>query len=122
MRADKATNIAKVAKTLLENPLQTEREIAEKVWIGNWTVNRVKQELEQNGAKDPRILWLTDEDFVLMEDIQKEKKRRLQEADNINNRDLDTWEQTATKRYSLFRWNATDEQGGLKWIQNIDIV
>lgn len=122
MRADKATNIAKVAKTLLENPLQTEREIAEKVWIGNWTVNRVKQELEQNGAKDPRILWLTDEDFVLMEDIQKEKKRRLQEAYNINNRDLDTWEQTATKRYSLFRWNATDEQGGLKWIQNIDIV
>jgi hypothetical protein len=29
MRADKATNIANVAKELLENPLQTERQIAE---------------------------------------------------------------------------------------------
>jgi hypothetical protein len=31
MRVDKQKNIAKVAKTLLENPLQTEREVAEKI-------------------------------------------------------------------------------------------
>jgi hypothetical protein len=28
----------------------------------------------------------------------------------------------STARYSLFRWNATDSQGWLKWIDNIDIV
>jgi hypothetical protein len=39
-----------------------------------------------------------------MLDIQKEKKRRLkEESEQINNSDIDKWEQTATRRYSLFR-------------------
>lgn len=122
MRADKAKNIAKVAKELLQNPLQTERQVAENLWIWAWTVNRAKQELEQNGAKDERIVWLTDEDFNLMTTIQKEKFRRLQDPEKINDNDLDKWENTATKRYSLFRGSATDNEWGLKWIQNIDIV
>lgn len=31
MRSDKKKNIAKVAKSLLENPLQTEREVADSI-------------------------------------------------------------------------------------------
>lgn len=115
MRADKATNIANVAKELLENPLQTERQIAEWLWIWAWTVNRAKQELEQTGAKDDRIIGLTDKDFKLMKKIQKEKFSRLSEDPKwVNNNDLDKWENTAVKRYSLFRWSATDKEWGLK--------
>lgn len=114
MRADKATNIANVAKELLENPLQTERQIAEWLWIWAWTVNRAKQELEQNGAKDERIIGLTDRDFELMKKIQDVKFKRIETDDVINNNDLDKWENTATKRYSFFRGSATDEQWGMK--------
>lgn len=115
MRTDKAINVANVAKELLENPLQTERQIAEWLWIWAWTVNRAKQELEQTGAKDDRIVWLTDKDFDLMKIIQKEKFSRLEEDPKwINNNDLDKWENTAVKRYTLFRWDVTDEKWGLK--------
>ena len=122
MRVDKAKNISKVAKELLENPLQTERELANNLWIWAWTVNRAKQELEQNGAKDDRIIWLTDKDFELMKQIQEVKFKRLQEDEQINNNDLDKWENTAVKRYSLFRWSATDKEWGLKQIESIDIL
>lgn len=122
MRADKATNIAKVAKEILSNPLQTERQISEWLWIWAWTVNRAKQELEKNGAKDERIVWLTDWDFDLMKLFQQEKFTRMQSPEKVNDNDLDKWENTATKRYSLFRGNATDSEWGLKWIDSIDIL
>ena len=122
MRADKATNIANVAKELLENPLQTERQIADTLWVNHTTVNRAKQELQQTAPKDDRIVWLTDWDFDLMKVIQQEKFARLQDPENVNNNDLDKWENTAVKRYSLFRWSATDEQWGLKQIESIDIL
>ena len=121
MRADKATNIANVAKELLENPLQTERQIADTLWVNHTTVNRAKQELQQTAPKDDRIVWLTDRDFDLMKVIQQEKFARLQEPENVNNNDLDKWENTAVKRYSLFRWSATDEQWGLKETVTIEI-
>jgi hypothetical protein len=36
--------------------------------------------------------------------IQDEKFRRLQEEkEKINNTDINKWEETATKRYTLFR-------------------
>ncbi len=122
MRADKATNIANVAKELLENPLQTERQIADTLWVNHTTVNRAKQELQQTAPKDERIIGLTDRDFELMKKIQDVKFKRIETDDIINNSDIDKWEQTATKRYSFFRWSATDEQWGLKQIESIDIL
>lgn len=123
MRTDKAINVANVAKELLENPLQTEREVANSLWINHTTVNRAKQELQQIAPKDDRIVWLTDKDFDLMKIIQKEKFSRLEEDPKwINNNDLDKWENTAVKRYTLFRWDVTDEKWGLKTIDNIDII
>jgi hypothetical protein len=38
-----------------------------------------------------------------MKQIQEVKFKRLQEDEQINNNDLDKWENTAVKRYSLFR-------------------
>lgn len=80
------------------------------------------KELEQTWAKDPRIVWLTDKDFELMEQIQQVKFKRLKSEENINDNDLDKWENTAVKRWSLFRGNATDEQWGIKNIESIEIL
>lgn len=114
MRADKKANIAKVARVILNNPLLTRDEVAEEAWVWTWTASRALSELDENGRKDERIVWLTDEDFNLMKKIQQEKFKRLQEPEKINDNDLDKWENTATKRFTLFRWSATDSEWGLK--------
>jgi hypothetical protein len=121
MRTDKKISIAKVAKEVLNNPLLNQREIADKTWLSLGNVNDKLNILEQEGQKDDRIIWLTDKDFELMKQIQNVKFKRLQEDEQINNNDLDKWENTAVKRYSLFRWSATDEQWGLKETVTIEI-
>ena len=122
MRADKKANIAKVAKVALLEPLLTRDQIAEKAWVWAGTASRALAELDENGHKDDRIIWLTDWDFDLMKVIQKEKFARLQNPEQVNDNDLDKWENTAVKRYSLFRWSATDKEWGLKGIESIDIL
>jgi hypothetical protein len=122
MRSDKKKSLSKVAKAILSNPLMNEREIAEKASVSNWTAHNMIKELEQTWAKDDRIVWLTDEDFVIMKRIQEVKKQRLNKPEEVNNSDIDKWEQTATKRYSLFRWDATDKDWGLKNIESIEIL
>jgi hypothetical protein len=60
--------------------------------------------VEQSGTKDDRIISLTDKDFEMMQDIQKEKFRRLKEEKNeLNNSDINQWDKTAQARYSIFR-------------------
>ena len=100
-RADADKNKLKVAKELLKNPLQTEREIVESTWLGKWTVHRQKKELEKNGAKDDRIKGLLDWDMEILQIIQSQKKERLAGKD-VSNRDIDTWENTANKRRIMF--------------------
>ena len=116
-RVDRKINEEIIAKEFLENPLQTLREVEEKTWISRTTVWDVKNNLDKIWQKDDRIITLTEEDFELMLSIQQEKKRRLnEEKEKINNTDIDKWEQTATKRYSLFRWNITNKEW---WIQSL---
>lgn len=109
-RTDKKRNLAKVAKVIIENPLLTEREIAKKAKVANWTAHRAKKEIEQNGAKDDRIVGLTDEDFEIQKIIQAEKRRRLEKPEKISNKDLDTRDNSAMKRYTIFRWSATNKE------------
>lgn len=122
MRADKKSNIATVAKEILNNPLLNQREIAKRTWLSLWNVNDKLNIIEQEWVKDDRIIGLTDWDFDLMKQIQKEKFNRLATPETINHWDIDKWENSATRRYSLFRWSATDDQWGLKNIDNIDIL
>ncbi len=70
IRADKKRNVSKVAKAVIEKPLLTERQIAEEVGIGKSSVNRAMQELGQNGAKDPKIIEITDRDLRNIEAMQ----------------------------------------------------
>jgi len=119
MRVDKVKNIEKVIKERLENPLQTTREIANKIWIDHWTVARLDKELPQIATKDDRIITITEKDFEILEIIQKEKKNRLlNETEKINNSDIDKWEQTATRRYMLFKWDITNPNW---WLKDLDL-
>lgn len=123
MQKDKQKRLWKVVKELLKDPLLTTREIEEKTWISKSTVaNYINNDLDTVGLKDDRIINITDKDFELMNLIQQEKFRRIQEEkEKINNTDINKWEETATKRYSLFRWNATDKQWWLNYSNYSDL-
>lgn len=116
MQKDKQRRLEKVAKELLNNPLQTTRELEEKTWVSKSTIaSYISNDLDTLGQKDERIITITEKDFELLNLIQEEKRRRLnEEKEKINNNDIDKWEQTATKRYMLFKWEATDKEWWLK--------
>lgn len=114
-RSDKKKNIDKVAASLAKNPLQSEREIAKDAWVSNWTAHNAKKEVEQTWAKDNRIISLTDKDFELMQLIQKRKFERMNDTKTpVNDSDVNNWDKTAQARYTIFRWDITDEKGWLK--------
>lgn len=122
MRTDKAKNIAKVAKALLENPLQTEREIADNTWVSHWTAHNLKAEVGQIWAKDWRIIGITDKDLENIEAMQAVVASKIRNEDEMKNTRI--WElaqamREATARYSLFRWNATDEKW---WMKLPDVI
>lgn len=118
VRTDKQINIDKIAAYIVANPLSTVREIAIATGIWKSTVaEHIKSDdVGQKGIKDDRIVSLTDEDYDIMLTIQGIKKWRLKDnPDNISNGDIDKWETTATRRYSLFRWDATDTEWWLNY-------
>lgn len=118
-RWNKKKSLAKVAKALLEDPTQTVREIAAKTWVSKSTAANYASVLDKHGRKDDRIVGLTDWDFDIQKQIQEEKRRRLQKPEKINNKDLDTWDTSAMRRYTLFRWNATDSEWGVKDMRSL---
>jgi hypothetical protein len=124
MRVDKAKNIAKVDKILIKKPLLTQREIAEEAEVWLWTVNRIRQELEKNGTKDDRIIWITDTDLSILLIGQREIERRLNDREEVGKMrtvEISQVIKESTARYSLFRWSATDSEGGLRGIESIII-
>lgn len=115
MRTDKAINHNKVAKDVLLNPLKTQRDRAEDLWLGKTTIQEHLQEVKT--TKDDRILFITDTDLNIVEKGQKEIDRRLserEELDKMRTVELSQVLKESTARYSLFRGNATDSEWGLK--------
>ncbi len=135
MRVDKAKNIKALKKELLKKPLQTEDELAEKLWVNRKTINRLKQEMPEivTDAKDRDILDITDEDKFIIQMSQAISRQSLWEIVNkiaedpdfkIELRDAKTASEIAkesTARFTIFRWSATDEQWGLKETVTIEI-
>ena len=114
-RSDKKTNIDKVTAWLVKNPLASERDLAKMAWISPSTAHIAKKEIEQSQAKDGRIISLTNGDFKLMQRIQKEKNRRMDdEKDQISNMDINNWDKVAQARYTVFTWDVTDQNWGMK--------
>lgn len=125
MRVDKAKNIAKVAKTLLENPLQSVREVASETWVSKSSVaNYINDELDKIGQKNKDIINITDVDKRIIEKAQIIIEHAIDK--HIEKSEASGWlslqealqaswlAKESTARYTIFRWNATDEQWGLK--------
>lgn len=117
-RSDKLKNRAKVIKATLKNPLKSQREIAKQVWVSNGTVANVQKELEQSWAtKDDRILWICDADLEIIKLWQKIIQDKLNDKKTVKKMRASEVSQVIaenTRRYTLLRWNATDENGWIK--------
>ena len=125
IRVDKKKNIAKVVKTVLKDPLLTEREIAVKANISNWTAHNIKQELEQIWAKDDRILWVCEKDFeivTLWQEIIKQRLKDKEEVAKMRTFEIAQTIEKSEKRYMLFKWEATWKDWWLKNITEVTII
>ena len=72
MRKDKAINVAKVAKEVINNPLAKRDELANKLWLWGWTVSRALEELEKNIEYQKLLKEASEKTQVLSEDFKKE--------------------------------------------------
>ncbi len=116
MRVDKAQNIAKVLKEVINDPLATQREISERTGVWLWTVNRSLEEVEQIGTKEETIVKLVAADLEIQRKIAEIKLKRLTDDKQINNSDINKWEETALKRSQLLTgWNTDKWEITFKW-------
>lgn len=124
MRADKKKNVSKVLSEAIKNPTKPKYKIAQDLWIWQWTVDRAFIEMGKNGEinKIPAIEDICNDDFEIVKLTQKETIRRLQKPKEESFSDIIRAWSESTKRYSLFKWDITDKDWGLKNIQNIEIM
>lgn len=117
-------NVAKVLKERVKDPLQTTREIAEKTGVDFSTVARIDKQLPQIATKDQNILDICAVDFEIVKLWQQIINQRLkdkEETDKMRTYEIAQTIEKSEKRYMLFKWSVTDNQWGLKNIENIVI-
>ena len=113
----------KIIAARIKFPLATQRELAKKVGMSQSAVGRADLKMGKVGSKDERVINLTDTDFKILQLTQKETIVRLddrQARKEINSRDLTYIGDVAAKRYTIFRGEITDAQGGLKELSPAD--
>jgi len=118
-RSDKLRNRAKVIKATLKDPLKSQREIAKEQWVSDKTVSRVQKEMSQTVLKDDRIVGICEADLEIIKLWQAELIRRLWDKKALSK--MRSWEISQvlaenTRRYTLLKWDATDEQGWIKQV------
>ena len=112
-------NVWKVAKEVIKNPNITRREIQAKTWLHPLTIQKAKEELNQNGTKDPTIAYIVDKSKDRIKRAQRifdryldevEEKEKLERADTTLVKDII---KDDLARVTVLGGNVTDEQGGL---------
>ena len=79
IRSDKKDSLLKVADVVLNDPLLSQRDIAEKTWLWLGTVNRAINDLEQVGTKSDDIMKVCQTDFEIVQLWQKIINVRLRD-------------------------------------------
>lgn len=121
-RAESKKNKASVVKAIVKNPLWTQRERAKEAWVSKWTITNKLGELGQKGTKDDRIIGICDDDLKIVKLGQAELLKRLKDTPwKIWVRDIVSAMESWTKRYTIFKWDITDKEWGLKSIEWITI-
>ena len=101
IRSDKAKNISKVLKEVINNPLQSQRDIAESTWLSLWAVNSSLKEVEQTWTLN-KVVDLVALDIELQELATAEMVRRIKnDTEKVNNQDIVRFNETAFKRSQL---------------------
>lgn len=116
-RSDKEKNKTKIIREVIKDPLQSQRDIADKVWMSVSTVNSHIRDLPKSN-KNEHIDKIIKKDLEIVDIATDILKWRLEKADDegskMSTRDIIASADVSAKRYSLFKWNATDEDWGLK--------
>lgn len=121
-RVDKTKNKIKVIKELLRDPLQTDREIAKNANIWLATTNRNKKEMEQYGTNSNIIDEIIKKDAEIVQLAQDELQRRIKDNPaKVSTRDIISAWDVSAKRYTIFKWDVTDDEWWLKSISDISI-
>lgn len=118
-RADKLKNQTAIIKEIIKDPMQSQREIADKLWIGKTTVQEHLQEIPK-ATKTDRIEKILDKDLSIVDLALEEIERRIkEEKEKMTTRDMISAADVSAKRYSLLKGTATDKDWWLKeWILN----
>ena len=124
-RVDRRITIGKVAEVVAENPNQTVREIAKKAGLGIATVSRNTRELEQTGTKDPTIAYIVGSSKERLKKVQAYFDRYLDESlskeklGNDETKIITNIVKDDLARITVLGGTITDEEGGLKQIENM---
>jgi len=121
-RGDKIRNRAKIIKEVLNDPTQSQRAIAKKIWIWKTTVKDHLKELPISPKSD-HIEKILEKDLQIVNLATDILINRLELAQSdpeskISTRDIIASADVSAKRYSLFKWDATDPNGWLKSIHD----
>lgn len=121
-RKDKLKNKAQVAKSLIKDPTQSQRQVAKDTWLWLGTINRQTQEMEQNGTESDimdRILGMDDEIMEMVNGITYKKiKKKIENDEELQLTDLKIlWDlaNNSTKRKAIF-WDRQDKGDSNKTI------
>ena len=108
-RSDKKKNDIKVTKEVIKEPLQSQREIAKKAWVGLWTANRVMKELEQNWTESnilDKILEMDDKIIALSNGMTLEMiEEKINQKEKLTVQDhkvISDIANNSTKRKAIF--------------------
>ena len=109
-RADSQKNKKAVALAVAKNPMASTRELAKIAGVSKGTVHNKLGELKQ--VKDEAILGICDKDMEIVTKAQEEILRRLnsnKELQKMKTSEISSVAEASTKRYTIFRGNATDK-------------
>jgi len=127
----KDKNVWKVAKEVIKNPNITRREIQAKTWLHPLTIQKAKEELNQNGTKDPTIAYIVNKSKERIQRAQRifdryldevEEKEKLERADTNLVKDI---VKDDLARVTVLWGNVTDDNGWLmkdkEWRDNASV-
>lgn len=116
----KARNVWMVAELKAKDPNITYREIKEKTWLAQNTINKANQELKQNWTKDETIAYIVSSAKTRLKRISGIFDRYIGEVEDkkeINSFDMRTIKDIAKDdqaRITVLWWDVTDKDGWLK--------
>lgn len=126
----KADNVWKVAKILVKNPNATRREIESKTKLHPLTIQKAKEELNQNWTKDTTIAYIVGSAKTRLQRISALKDRyvdQLDLAEEIGNREIDManklWQEDM-KLVTVLWWDVTKDDWGFKveWLSKEELL